>query len=331
MTDSGRAYQVIRTRKRGFPHEGWQWEHVVDGFERAFGRAGVPLVEDPLPPRIADAIGRVIGRLPARAPRRKSTQDLRVLALMGPKPRLAFPLAYTPHRLALFIWDCWPPDDSRWNDIFTRLRPTFVFFSSRIARDRWAGRIPAQCLWIGEAIDDREYTPGPALADRAVDVLELGRPYEAFHRVAAPTLSREGFVHLHPTADRPHLFADTAELVSGLGSAKTLICYPASITHPRGRAAGVETMTHRFLEGVATRTLVVGKIPEEMVEMFGFRPGIDLPAEDVASKLPALIDSIETYQNLVDDSLGRLLRVATWDVRVRQILETVDNISPRVT
>ena len=93
----------------------------------------------------------------------------------------------------------------------------------------------------------------------------------------------------------------------------------------------METMTHRFLEGVATRTLVVGKIPEEMVEMFGFRPGIDLPAEDVASKLPALIDSIETYQNLVDDSLGRLLRVATWDVRVRQILETVDNISPRVT
>jgi glycosyltransferase involved in cell wall biosynthesis len=79
-------------------------------------------------------------------------------------------------------------------------------------------------------------------------------------------------------------------------------------------------MSHRYLEAAATRTLIAGKVPAEMIELFGFAPGIDVCPNEMGDFAAELDRDPTGYQGLVDAAYARLLEVATWEVRSREIL-----------
>lgn len=323
-------FEVVRTRKRGYPHEGWNWENVVEDLELAAIAEGFFAVGTPRSNELADFVGRASSRLPFLKVPARNSEDFRLLALMGTKPRLAFPHAWTRRGLAMYVWDCWPVDDLRWDRIFRQLSPDFVFFTSRDAADRWSARLETTVVdWLPEAIEPGKYSPGVSLVERPIDLLEVGRRFAEFHEPATRSCEGHGYRHQYPTDESPFIFRDFESLASGIASAKALVCYPASVTHPEGRSQGVETMTYRYLEAVASRTLIVGKIPEEMISLFGFAPGVDMAPSDVEDGLPAVIDSIADYQDLVDRAHLRLLEVGTWQARIKSIRSHVQNLSRR--
>jgi hypothetical protein len=89
-------------------------------------------------------------------------------------------------------------------------------------------------------------------------------------------------------------------------------------------------MTHRYLEAAATKTLIVGAIPGEMKDLFGFTPGIEVDPSCPEEVLQQLVDDPAQFQHLVDRTHQRLRQVATWDVRVAEMLSVVASRARRV-
>lgn len=320
MVGSADDVRVLISRKRGSPHEGWQWEPLVVDAEQALVKRGFEALAPGPFPRLQDFAGRVASRAHVRPIRRAQSPDT-VVFMMGPKPRLLFPHGYS-SSIDLFVWDVWPVDEQRWRSIFDRFKPARVYFTAREAYEFWKPRLPtARCEWLGEAIEPRPYSDGASdLAERPIDILEMGRPYDKFRRAATEASSRRSLVHLHPTATEPFIFPDQDSLIRGLNSSKLLACFPASTTDPSGRSGGWETMTYRYLEAVASKTLIVGKIPMEMCDLFGFVPGVNLtPSSDWSRQLEDVVAHIDRFQELVNKAHETLYAVATWDVRADQI------------
>ncbi|WP_133185594.1 glycosyltransferase [Arthrobacter sp. Bz4] len=82
-------------------------------------------------------------------------------------------------------------------------------------------------------------------------------------------------------------------------------------------------MTYRYLEAAAARTLIVGEIPQDMKDLFGFTPGVHVPSEKAGEHLREIASKLPEYQDLVDKVHHRLHEVATWDVRTKEIFGTI--------
>ena len=73
-------------------------------------------------------------------------------------------------------------------------------------------------------------------------------------------------------------------LAAGFGDAKVSVCFPSSTTHPQ-RSGSVETATHRYFESFASRCIVVGRAPAELVDLFGYNPVVEADTRAQRSSL----------------------------------------------
>jgi hypothetical protein len=96
------------------------------------------------------------------------------------------------------------------------------------------------------------------------------------------------------------------------------------MTHPE-RSGGVETVTLRYFESLASRCLVVGKCPAELHDLFGYNPIIEIDAHRPSEQIIEILTEIDRYQEFVDKNRARLLEVGTWDARVKEMLDTISS------
>jgi hypothetical protein len=126
-------------------------------------------------------------------------------------------------------------------------------------------------------------------------------------------------VHLYERAKGCIVFPAKQEMIDGLANTRISVCFPSSMTHPK-RSGVVETLTYRYLESMASKCLVVGKCPKELVELFGYNPVIEL---ENPSQIMEILNQIQDYQCLVERNYHRLLEVGTARIRVQQLLAHV--------
>jgi hypothetical protein len=89
------------------------------------------------------------------------------------------------------------------------------------------------------------------------------------------------------------------------------------------KAGGVETVTFRYFESIASCCLIVGHCPAELEDLFGYNPVIEADLQDPAGQLFDLLQNIDSYQGFVDKNRQRMLEVGSWDVRVETMLSTL--------
>lgn len=295
-------------------------EAVVADFESSLWRNGFEPAKETGRPLLWDTLGK-LSRPLRYAPRTNRRRSLRaVVGLMGPAERQLFPYLYK-YEIFPYIWDCWPSRHNDWQSLFTRHRFAHIGLTCRQAAEFWEPRLRrTRVYWTPEAIEHREYPPGPPLAGRPHVLLEIGRTYQVAHQQAARALAQLSRAHTHPPEEHQKPYLESRhELVGALHAHRALLCYPGSISHPNGRTRNWQSMTHRYLEAVATKTLVLGHVPAEMESLFGFRPGINTTPDELPNVIMQLVAEPEKYQALVDRAYQRLLEVAIWDVRVRDI------------
>lgn len=174
------------------------------------------------------------------------------------------------------------------------------------------------CLWLPEAADPVEYKGDLSLVDRTIDVLELGRRFEAYHSAIAEPLLEKGYRHLY-SPDTGRLFPTREQLMEAWQQTRISVCFPKSLTDPEW-SGGVETVTFRYFESIASRCLVVGHCPWELQDIFGYNPVIEVDFTDYAEQLLALLADIGTYQDFVEKNYQRMLEVGSWDTRVQTML-----------
>jgi len=231
-----------------------------------------------------------------------------------------FPVGYF-FECVPYAMDCWPPAYSRWEKFFRRNRIHTVFLTARQSAEHFQRLFPQMhSLWLAEAVSPDEYRHESPLAQRKIQVLELGRKWDQYHSRIEQPLEQRLRTHLYEKAPGKLIFAGRDALVAGLADSIVSVCFPQSLTHPE-RAGSVETVTLRYFETIASKCVPVGRSPQELIDLFGFNPMIEVDLNHAPDQLEDIISNPAKYQPMVDRNYDRLLEVGTWDVRVRQMLQ----------
>src|SRR5215210_2007737 len=95
-------------------------------------------------------------------------------------------------RRSIYVFDAWP---SRHRDIRAFVESWGIHYAF-VSSSQAAARLAELCdrctfIWVPEGVDPAQYQAFP-LFEKNIDVLQLGRKYDAHHTVIAPALERAG-------------------------------------------------------------------------------------------------------------------------------------------
>jgi hypothetical protein len=297
------------------------WTYPALGLEEALTNAGV----QPLRHQTSYAY-RFLAKLMARAGMVrnfwKGKKGVYLAILMGPAEYRLFPYCCG-QEMVVYCFDCWPEKYARWEAIFRRNRIRLAFFSARRSAEQFSKKIPEmQSVWLPEAVNPEAYRRSKSLAERSIDVLELGRKYDTFHQAITPRLKESQRVHLYEQVKGQIIFPTREGLVQGLSDSKISVCFPSSVTHP-DRSGDAETVTYRYFESMASACLILGKCPQELSDLFGYNPVIEADEHDPYGQINEILQNLTNYQELVVRNYRRLTEVGTWKVRADSMIATI--------
>lgn len=246
-----------------------------------------------------------------------------LVPLMGPRldwiPR---PSSLRGSEVYLHCWDVFQSNDWAWERIFSELQPRLVTMTSRQAASRWRQR-GLNSHWLPEALNLNQFPQElKALSSRTIDVLELGRKWESLHSVITPLLAANECTHLYQRDATGVIFPTFRDFLAGIRDAKTVVCVPGARTHPL-RFGRDSIVTMRYLESMASGALPVGEMPQDLIDLAGYRPGIDLLEPDAPEILLGVVRDISSYSGLVARNSESVRRWGSWSVRIDQFIELI--------
>lgn len=227
----------------------------------------------------------------------------------------AFPFGYT-NEIIPILWDTWPKYWKRIIASFKRHNIKIAFFTQRQVAEYIGTQLPTvKCYYLPEAIAAKGYKRGGNLLERHIDLLELGRIYMKYHNLVLasniPALKK----HMYQHTEDELLFNDFEELTGGLADSKITICFPRCITHPE-HAGNVETLTQRYWECMLSRTVILGHAPDELLDVLGYNPVIEIAWENVSVQINDILTHISVYQTLVDKNYYTALKFGLLETRM---------------
>lgn len=223
------------------------------------------------------------------------------------------------HEIIPFFWDCWPEYYDMTEKWLRKHKVKSAIFTSRQEMEAVKQRIPElQTLWCHEGIDADKYIAGNNLTSRSIDVLEFGRANQRLLGDGMPVL-QDKCKFVCTLKDGRYIYSEE-ELPKVMADAKVTLCFPRCMTHPES-AGGVETLTQRYWEAMLSRMVIVGHAPQELIDVCGYNPVIELPLDEASltpsSSILDILSHISDYQELVDKNREVALRLAPWETRMR--------------
>jgi hypothetical protein len=316
---------IVRPPRKRYPSQ-----DAVDEFDAAIAadpRVDVAPWEGPLM-RAAFLAGsalfkaggrRGLGAVPA-VPRVLARADRQYFAvLMGPQFAKCLPHFMLPATKGVYLFDVWPGVREDVVAFVEAFSVDHVFVSASQSAAWLRERVGAEVHWMPEGIDPAPYQRRP-LDERDVDVLQLGRKYDAYHERIVGPLAAAGRTYLYEKTKGEVVFPSREGFLDGLARSKVSVCVPSSVTHP-ARSGDVETMTLRYLQSMASKCLVVGHAPDEMVRLFGYNPVVEIDMADPAGQLLDVLDHADRYADLVERNYRNVLGGHTWRHRWAAIAE----------
>lgn len=229
------------------------------------------------------------------------------------------------HEIIPFVWDCWPCYFDKMERWLKRHKVKTAIFTSRQEMDEMRMRIPEiNYLWCPEAIDAENYHAGEPLVDRSIDILEFGRSNEKIF--GCNTLQKEGgrkLKHVATKVGNKFLYTNE-QLHEAMQDAKVTICLPRSMTDP-DTAENVETLTQRYWEAMLSRMVIIGHAPQELIDVCGYNPVIELEMLTKHGGLAGIINNISKYQEFVDRNRVIALERGDWTDRMLMVSDWLNN------
>ena len=235
----------------------------------------------------------------------------------------AFP-DYARYEVVPMVWDCWPRYFEKTCAWLRRHEVRTAVFSSRQTAERMRLRFPEMnVVWCPEAVDGSAYSEGKRLVARGIDLLEFGRSNaqvfdaERLHRLAG---AGDGLRHVCTRQGGKFIYTNE-QLYEAMADARVTIALPRSMTQPEV-AGDVETLTQRYWECMFSRVVMVGHAPQELIDFIGYNPVVELRGGLSTEELILdVLAHIGDYQDLVDKNRATAVRLGTWNVRMRWLME----------
>lgn len=222
---------------------------------------------------------------------------------------------YATREVIPMFWDCWPcyfEKTCTWlekHDIRTA-----IFTSSQTA-ERMRKRFPEMnIIFCPEGIDTSVYSEGKQLTERCIDVLEFGRSNEKVLNGKFP----DDVNHICTKVNGKFIYTNE-ELYAAMGDAKVTIALPRSMTQP-DIAGDIETLTQRYWENMLSRMVMVGHAPQELIDIIGYNPVIEIDSANPIKQITDILTHIEDYQELVDRNRAAALEHGDWQLRMQDVM-----------
>ena len=289
--------------------------------ERALMQAGVPALPDSMsnPDCLA---ARAMYKFRWMWNFRRSSAGPVFVSYMAYSEIKTFPFSYWTEIIP-YSFDCWPKYYDWWASFYHRERVRIAFLTARQSAQYFADLFPNMTsVWLPEAIDPAEYDGSKPWAQRNIDVLEMGRRLDHYHHKITDKLAQSEYVHLYDRGTEKGIFPHRPALVDGLAHSKILICFPRSQTNPEV-AEAVETVTYRYFQAMASKCLIVGHAPQELLDLFGYNPVVEVQDGEEFEQLEWVLFNLGSFTDLVQRNYARLLEVGTWKSRVETIVSVL--------
>lgn len=301
---------------------------VILMLARALERMGVPSHNSVLQYRSVRALARIAGALNIRRLPCFSSAESVFAHLNHPWSNAFFPYALR-HPLVTYSFDLWPHRWDEWQRVFDMNRPAVAFISAKVPMAEMQRRVPdVDFRWLPEAVELSAFDPSLPLTDRPVDLTEIGRPFKLYHERIRPVLAKASCRHEYPNPEKP-LAVPNSEMAYIYSRSKIVPCFPRSVTHPE-LAGNVETTTCRYFECMASRTLMVGHCPQELIDLLGYNPVIEAHLDQAGEQLVRdILPRIGVFQKLVDRNIETLRSTWTVDHQAQRIRAAMSEVSIR--
>jgi hypothetical protein len=236
----------------------------------------------------------------------------------------SFPHMFFSKGNIVYLFDAWPETFDIIKRIVRSYNIKLLFISSKGSAERLRALLPdISVIWCPEGLRNKTYRAFD-YQKKDIDVLQLGRKYDLWHERVVHKLHESGITYLYEKVKGEVVFKSRDEFVEGLGRCKISICFPKSLTHST-QSGGITTMTNRYLQSIASRCLILGVIPEEMEELFGYDPGIKVDMNDPAGQVIDILNNFPNYIPLIEKNYDECLKNHTWHSRWLKILDNKIN------
>ncbi len=224
------------------------------------------------------------------------------------------------HKSAYFF-DAWPHNFHPLRRFIRDLGLDTVFTSSSQAADMLNECI-SNCRfhWIPEGIDMDIYGHHD-YEKKDIDILQMGRRYDAYHQHILSVAAEVRKTYVYEQDKTQIIFPTRQEFVEAMSRTKISVCFPQNITHPE-IAGDIETMTNRYLQSMASKCLVLGKAPREMIELFGYNPVVEVDMDQPAKQLKTILTDFDKYMPLIEKNHKNMSN-HTWKKRWEEIQRIV--------
>lgn len=218
------------------------------------------------------------------------------------------------------IWDCWPKQVESVAAFFRKYQVKTAIFTSSQTADVFRDLFPQMNIQtITEGIKIDLYSPGNVLSDRKIDILEIGRKDGNFFKSPLP----EGVNHVK-TGNFARTFQSDEEFRAALADTKVTVTVPRCDVDKK-TAGNIETLTQRYWECMLSRIVMVGRAPKELINLIGYNPVIDWDGNDASPLVFDILGNIEKYQDLVNRNYETAKKMASWEMRMKDIMIYLKN------
>ncbi|WP_320816024.1 hypothetical protein [Flavobacterium sp.] len=244
--------------------------------------------------------------------------------VIGYQKEKFFPYFHYHSRLkVLWMYDAWEPLFDEIEKTIRQYKINIVFTASKQSSEYFnALNIPNfKSHWIPEAVDYSQYK-FVNYNNRTTDVLQLGRKWNEFHERILPI--EENFTYKYEKVRGQIIFKTREDFLWGLANSKISICVPSNITHPE-ISGNISTITNRYLQSMASKCLILGKLPSDMLAVFDYNPIIEIDEADPIKQIEEILNNFENYVPLIEKNYQTVKEFHNWDNRVTQMEKFILN------
>jgi len=246
----------------------------------------------------------------------KRDKALVITANGGTMPDNIFPY-YFGYEIVPVLWDVWPSTWERMYAAFRRYDVRVVFVTARQVADMINRETSVRAFWMPEGIESTAYNRGGKLVDRQQDIFEMGRKMARYHEAIKDVDAHfvATWTKTDGTLDQRKLTFTNEELHTVMQDVKVMVCFPQCDTNP-GRAGRVDTLTQRYWEAMLSGCVMVGRAPQELIDVVGYNPVVDVDWSDPKGQMEHLLAHIDEQQPLVDRNYRAAHAHADWSARM---------------
>jgi hypothetical protein len=237
-----------------------------------------------------------------------------------------FPYFLVPSGLRLvWMYDAWENQLQKIATMFRDQKINIAFVSSLQATEHFnsLGMEQFKSYWIPEAITSTNHQCKP-FKQRQIDLLQLGRRWDQYHFAIEEYCRENQIRYLYEKVKGEIIFPSRQAFIEGLSDSKISICVPLAITDP-ARSGRISTMTWRYLQSMASKCLILGRLPDEMKQLFDYNPLIEIEMGRPKEQLREILDHYEDHTELIERNYAFVKKHHQWTNRIEMIKECVQD------